>query len=654
MPPIARAVPADIACRRVAPRPPSRSHLRFACALRLAVLGAALAVTPVFAGIAFETPETVFSDGLEPFVRLQGEAGFLDPLADAQVRVQTSRGRSAEGIAGADGSFALRLSGLESDELVWATARGVGPQSSLEFASTFGDFDFLLQTAGSARDLGVADVPALRLNPHQTALHVGMRDLPDSGLSPQGRSFALLSGGFNSVDVFFNRGPLLALMAAGDLPLPTGATTTLEAVSDLAMATEAFEAANALPYEPVPGNPWFDALERIARDPAQVAVLAQPPLGLTVHSYYPISRGSGGGAGRVALAGDGTGVYGDESTPLVPIDWAPGAFANTVRIVRQDGQPFSLQESFNFHPSCNCQVRTLFEVAAYHLLFATGPGNGLMLASSSESRRLYPDNPEIPTEDLPVAAPGFYYPALVDDAPRAAFPDPAGQTFLLPRCAVPDCSPYELLGSFSTFGLVDEPHRFDAGGQGSTLRVGEDFTWTLETDGSLTVDYAGGGSTRFRLASHDLAYGTVVALHTMQGGGVLPFHSQYLPMAGDRAFVESDIVDRTYETGFACDHPFAAIDGFCSSLTEIQGQAGGAGIFGGRNSTWAIDADGRMVWRRLNGDGSTFQLRTWEKLSEDATYLYALETWCGAITNPPPETPPCFGPTSRILALRKL
>ncbi len=614
----------------------------------------AFAASPAYADIAFETPETVFSDGLELFVRLHGEAGFIEPLANAEVSVETSRGRLVEGLADADGRFVLRLSGLEADEMIWATARGVESQTSLEFASTFGDFEFLLQTAGSAHELGIAELPALRINPHQTALHIGMRDLPVSALSPQGRSFALLAGGFNSVDVFRNRGPLLALMAAGDLPLPTGATTTLEAVSDLTKATEAFAAANALPYEAVPGNARFDAEDRMVRDPGQVAVLDQPPLGATLHAYFPIARGYGSGDYRVALAADGTGVFGDSDTVMVPVEWTAGPFQKSTRVVRQDGQPFRVTENYPFHPSCNCQVRELIQRIAYNFIFATGPGNGVMLGASVEIRRLYPDNPEIPTVLDPVKAPIEYFPTLVDDTPRAAFPDPAGQTLLLPRCGAPDCSPFPLVGTFSFFGLVNEPHRFDPGGQGVSLRVGEGFTWALEPDGSLTVDYAGGGSSRFLLASHDRGYGTTVAVHTMQGGQVLPFHSQYLRLSEDSTFDESSIVGRTYRMSPFCDHPFASVDASCVSSLQITGQSGGTGTFLGGNATWEIDSEGRVIWRRYYSNPSYIQLRTWEKLTDDAGRIYVLENYCGGSTLVPPDTQPCFGPTHRIIELREL
>jgi hypothetical protein len=640
------------------------------CAWRRACWLLVTATMPLsaLAGIEFDSPERVFSDGMETSVRFHGEAGFLEPLAGAAIRVEGSDGSRGSGVADVEGRFAFKVEAVNPQAVITVSARGSGAQSMLEFASTLGDFGFLAETAGQAGFLTSAELPALKVNPHQTALHVGMRDLPPSVLSPpQGRAFSLQAGSWNAIDVFSNRGPLIALLAAGDLPLPDGAATTLEAISDLELAMVSYAEMKALPYEAVPGNPRFDAETRIGSDPSQVALLENPPLGVALHSYLPGSLITYMAGPRLELAADGSGLFGWSYDVSVAVDWSATESSTVFRLVRADGEPLSVQESFRFMDPCPiegrpspCQVRTLYTTTTAHVSFVTGPRNEIIFGVTGDLELRYPDNPDIPTQMVRSAmAPVTYHPALRNGLPRAAF-EPGGKDLVLPRCVTVDCSPVEVSGTplwRDGNTAAQEPHRFDPDGSGRTLRLDESFTWVVGVDGALTIDYSDGTAARFEIASHDRAYGTTTVAHILPTAEEFGFAAAFVPIQGSRAFSETDLVGHTFEQE-GCDYPFGGIEGdsACDFNLIYAFESGGVGTALGGPMQWSIDTQGRVVIRRLASDGSLRQIRAWEMISEDADRIYVLQnhsTFFFVFDPAPTDFQPSFGPTTRISALIK-
>ena len=603
-------------------------------------------------GLWFDDPDDIFRDGSEAQLHLRGVAQFLDPLADATLTVTLSDGRSAEGVAGADGRFGFRVESFDPEAILTLRARGVETQAHLEFASWLGDLAFLHETAGDVAALAEAEVPALRVNPHQTALYVGIRDLPATTLSPSGRSFALQAGGWSPVDVFSNRGPLIAMMSAGDLPLPAGAETTLQAASEEALVAAATAAAAELPSEGCPNDASCVAADRITNDPTQVAVLAEPPFDTTLQVYFPLAIGSSARGFRLHLSGDGNGTLGYGASPVSPVEWTTTETPNVFRIERADGQPLAVSSFSGFHSSCGCQVEQQLVDLALRVMFATGPGNGIMLGYTSESERRFPANPEIPTEPAAVAVPTFHFAVLQDDVPNAAFDDPSGHTLILPRCGMPDCSPFETPGSVSALGEVSEPHRFEPGGTGTTLRLGDSFTWVQDELGRLTIDYASGAVARYLITTHDRANGTVAVTQDSGTGSVFALSSEYAIADGSGGFVEADLVDHDFVSVIACDMPFASATSFCRPEDEFvtRFNADGTGTAGGGTLTWSLDPQGRLVYTRFIGD-DVFQIRTWEKITSDAGNLYVLENVSASF--PPEGTEPSFAPTARFQRFRR-
>lgn len=630
----------------------SQDHFRKRL-LAVALTFGACATATADSGLWFDDPELIFRDGSETQLHLDGVARFLDPLADAALIVTSSDGRSAEGRAGPDGRFGLHVEVLDPQAVLSLRARGVDTQSHLEFASWLGDLAFLQDAASDSNALDETQVPALQVNPHQTALFVGIRDLPATSLSPAGRSVPLQAGGWNPLDVFSNRGPLIAMMAAGDLPLPAGADTTLHAVSDTALVIAAADAATALSTQGCPDDLLCTATNRITNDATQVPVLAEPPFDTTLQVYYPLSIGSSIGGHRLRLAQDGSGTLGYGSSPVVPAEWTTTETPNVFRITREDGQPLEISTFFGTHSSCGCQVEQQQVTLALRVMFATGPGNGIMLGYSVESERRFPANPEIPTEPGAISVPAFHFATLQDDVPNAPFDDPSGRTVILPRCGMPDCSFFETPGSISSLSEVNEPHRFEADGTGMTLRLGDAFTWERDNLGRLIVDYASGATVRYLVATHDRSNGTALATLETSTGDVFALSSSEFAIADTNpGFTVADLVDREFVSAIGCDMPFASVGEFCRPKYEsvIRFNADGTGTAGSGALTWSLDPQGRLTYTRFSG-GVVFLIRTWEKIASDADSLYVLENT--SETFPPAGTEPSFAPTARFQRFRR-
>jgi hypothetical protein len=123
----------------------------------------------------------------------------------------------------------------------------------------------------------------------------------------------------------------------------------------------------------------------------------------------------------------------------------------------------------------------------------------------------YPDTPAC-TESTTIQEPFGYVRVLPSTEVPLAIADPSGTTVLLPVCQTgcADAPPSDFL----QLNRASEPHQFNAGGSGTQVRLGRNFTWTL-AGGRLLVNYANGHSAEFTQASDERpGVGTVVATYT--------------------------------------------------------------------------------------------------------------------------------------------
>lgn len=617
-----------------------------------------LAAAP--AAPSLDPAEAVFIDSMEEYVVLAGEARFLAPLADAQVTASAGGARPVTATADALGRFEVRYELLDATSIVELRARGVDAQAHEEYASYVGDRAFLLDRAGPDRRLEPADLAALRLNPFSTGLYVAMRDLPQRSLAVDASAFERRARSFSTLD-FLNRAPLIAQMAAGDLPLPAGAATTLEAVSSEALALQAMSASR-LDTRPCPDNPACAARTRVTNDPDQLRITA-PPVDMQIAAY--LSPGLGTSVGHVAieLMQDGTGrfipsPYGVDPQAQRSIVWT--LQGDEVRITASNGQPLWQSVSYTPHPSCGCQVQEVWATIALRALFAEGPGGTVLLGTTTETERRYPENPEIPTVPATLIRPSAVLPTILDGIGLpGGFGPLAGQTWMLPRCRNPDCSRPVETYAFAPGPVANEPHRFNANGTGLTLRANEPFTWQVDADERLHLQYASGAGSVLALAGAATPVtGTVSGLFSTPGG--LTFD-----LTEDGAYRRSDTTGFTpatlpgaYRSMIGSAHPYGALSDLANGfgLFGFVFQPGGTGQDLGFNRPleWSIDAEGRLVFVRANVSANPSPLypqrRHWELVGSADGSLYFLENIQtpqsgGGTLSPTPD----FGPSDRLL-----
>lgn len=605
--------------------------------------------TSTLASIRFDEPTQIFRDGGEPQIAITGLARTTVALPDAQVTVTSSDGRRAEGVADATGRFSLRADIIDPTAILSIRARGIGAQSHLEVASLPGDFAFLLERGGGiGASISEIEVPALDVNLHQTALYAGMVAVPPTVLAPTGRPFELLAGGFSLFDVFLQRGRLLPLLASGQIALPAGAETILDAISDPSRAIQAYDAAQALGSGGCPSHPVCAAQALISSSADQVRLLDPPPFGVKLLSYITFTGGTSGLSLELELAADGSGNVAYAENARIAAVWAATATPGVVRVARADGNPLSSSTSYPTHPSCACQVEQTTVEIALRVVFAEGPRGVVLLGFSSERERRYPNNPAIPTVIDPVLEPTFLASTVGSGETRGAFGLLAGTSYVLPRCGMPDCSFLDTPGSASTLSLVREPHRFDPGGSGATLRLGETFDWSVDAEGRLDVDYHSGASARFEIGSLDRTGGIAGSTFTASTGATYVTSSDFMEYEPDARFTVAELTSRTYTSTIGCDMPFAVLSPNCRPGNEFtyRFNADGTGTAGSGTLTWTLDAQGRLEFRRFSGS-TLFQVRNWQKVAGDASGVHVLENF-GAL-NPPPDTSGSYAPTARLL-----
>ncbi len=630
-------------------------------AVSLIAASAAIAKTPHIDSARGALPEDleIFVDGMEEFVWLHGQARFLEPLAEAQVVVSGDAGNTVTTTTDENGFFSAKFVFGNPRAIVQVRARGTGAQAHEEYASYLGDMDFLLERAGEGRSLSIADVPALRLNPFHTGLYVAMRDIPALPAGSTVPDFARRARSFSSVDLT-NRAPLIALLAAGDLDLPAGAATTLEAMSNEAWAAEVMAASQQLPWE-CPSSPLCLAYKRTGSDPDQLPLLP-PQTGRTLQGYIAPGLGQSVSQGRIRLEEGGLGELTLEAffpAAQRAIEWE--IVDGAVRVTALDGNPLRSLISYDYFPSCGCQIYTVYATVAMRLLFAEGPGGVVLMGKTDETERRYPDNPEIPTVPATASHPRAISPTVADDIGLAGgFANPAGTTIVLPRCLNPDCS-YPPPITFGPNAVVNEPHRFDAGGNGAALRLGETFTWTRNPQGRLHVAYSSGTEAIFVSAALPTAVtGIATSVFTTSDNYQISIADDYAIIQDTALFSEAN-APGSYLSKINFSYPYGSLGNIGSPNSGFDLFPGGGGhdLGGTRPLTWSVDGHGRLSFVRANTSPSANPLypqrRNWELLGRHGNSIYVLES----VQIPDPDTgefpaAPEFPPTGRLLRYDKL
>lgn len=629
-------------------------------AFSLAIPGA---IVPVIGAVPSEKPIQesfeIFSDSMEEFVLLQGEARFIQPLAFAVVTVSDGTGATITTTANEHGLFEAKFFFNNPRAILEVRARGVDGQGHEEYASYLGDMGFLIERAGEDRTLGVADLPALRLNPFQTGLYVAMRDIPTLPPAAGEDSIQRRARSFSTID-FSSRAPMIAALAAGDLTLPAGAATTLEAMSDEALAYEV-KLEEQQDTRSCPDNPICKNNELVSNDADQLP-LTPPLLGQTLQQYLAPGLGFGGYSLRIQLETDGTGelVMSDqETTPERAVLWTIEV-DDVVRVTAADGEPLSEFVSYTWHDDCNCQIRTIYATVAIRLLFAEGPAGTVLMGNTGEMEERFPDNPEMPTVPATIYRPWAINPTVVDDHGFAGgFHDPAGTTMVLPRCGNSDCGPAPP-SYYSTAPVVAEPHRFDADGSGMTLRLEDTFNWTRDAEGRLSISYASGAQGFFVAAALPTAVtGVTTGVFTASTGIPVLIADDYVAILNGTAFSE-EAVPGTYLSRINSAYPYSFYQYDMQPFGYVFNPDGSGNQLGGtRPLSWAVDTQGRLSFvlenTSPNPSSSYPQRRNWELLGQDADSIYVLEF----IQTPDPDSgelseTPEFGPTSRLIQYNKL
>ena len=572
--------------------------------------------------------DALFAGGFERVLRLQGQAAFLSPLAFADIELSTSDGRRLRTQADALGNFSLVFEyGWPSEVIVELRARGVDAQSHEDYASYLGTEASLDALAADSSLLGTGQLPSLHLNPYQTALYLAMRDvsvLPQvAGVS----DFRRMRSSFR-LDDYADRGQLLALLGAGELELPAGASTFMEALGDASHYAVLRAQADS-----VDCTGCDEALARVMSDPAHVPLLGEPPIDLPIHLYAPfaLEHAAWSLKARVSFADDGSGrfltrtPYGD---PLgAEIAWT--ADQSTTRFERSDGLPISSWLSSSAPPP-ECPLTSIdlqFETVAYRMSFAIAADGALLASLLPELRLSRPDCPAFTPYTLLPDAPRERYATVLGDVGSKAFPDPAGSSWVLPRCASPEHCPQHTDSLHNTG--VAELHAFEAGGTGSTARSGEQFAWAVDGDGAMQIEYAGGDRARVVLAGAEGPLASVVATFSDAEGATAA--SSHAMRADPQAITVALLTAHAFFKRADCELPFTQMTDPCGvSGQGLVFNADGTGTVANAGTVyrleWQLDADGRVVIDRIRTSTDQLQSRTyWELVGEDAQHVYLIE-----------------------------
>ncbi|HVF34223.1 MAG TPA: hypothetical protein VND91_02750 [Candidatus Saccharimonadia bacterium] len=597
---------------------------------RLAVL-----LAPLFAIVAGTAHAT--ADTAKGFLslQLQGRAfTAAGPLVGATV---TGFGGvpSAPVLTNATGDFTVTVNFSSTTSLARLSVRGAGAQSQVELVSIPGPHSALAAAAGDTT-LDRTEDPYVDLTPHTTGVNLAMRAIDpmadEAGWQRARRSFAAEDSA--------QRTYIVGALADGLVPLPAGATTSLEGAATLASA----QATQDLMFGPS-GGPCLTTpiCNMVAQLSAPPALPAKTAFNDEYRAYFPF-RSENDQLAALTLATGGTGgvVTAQQRTPIV---WL--AIGDYLRVHRADDGPMASFTAFTSPPcSGDPDVRTVFDTVAYRVRQIAGPGGSVLLQYGEEVRTTYPDTPACTTTTTTTDPTRYVRTAGASQVP-VPIADPTGKTVVLPVCETA-CAAAPVNGF--VVNRVMEPHRFDTGGVGAQLRLGRSFTWAL-VGGRLTINYADGHSASVTQVSDERpGVGTAVARY-IDATGVHLLATGPIVAKDPAASFGTDMESAAgiYESRINRQIPFASINSSSETRT-VFGFVFTPDGFGKRIDTfgfyrWTLDAPDRIQHDSFfNATYTTMrQRRFWELIHVDGDQLLVLENlFLG------PSFPAAPAPTHRL------
>lgn len=619
-------------------------------AIRVAMTGLAL----LAASQAWAQEDRIFASGIEPGLAIHGRAYWPDGLARAVVVAHVGA-HTASTSAGADGRYGLVVEyrHIQGTPLVQLQAGGIGSQANIRYVGQLGRIDRLLDAAGEAGVLTVAEEAFVNLTPYSTAVSAYLWAHAGFGpVSSQDEFERAIRS--QQLDHVHELATAVALVAQGALPLPAGSDDTWQTLSSLAGSQRLYGDYKDLLWSvsclSQPGHPVCN-LEALRTDPV-ILPPAQPVAG---QIYLTSDGGFDHFAGRV---GDAFVVDDDGAAFQSMMDMSPTLATVDVdvqgdgryRLHHQDGSP--LQVSQNYPIIDGQQVLELREILDVRLRFSHTAGNLVFAAATNRTRLWYPDNPEIPEV---IREPAMPWPHIVTGNP-------------LPAAQRPDLAPLAHgrwlmtlpLGTVM-ISLDADIHAFGSTG-GSTERGGHAFTLLGQEADRFTLDY-GDRIVQVRLLNQDQPGIWRTALTITRGSDTTAASGILMQVDAPQPAWTAGTVPGLYRSrvnGQWCDGPYADLElhfsqGICIGSREwfgFQLDPGGTGIQDPNNTgvpvQWSLPGGanpGRLHINRYAGATLTAS-RGWEVVKQVGNRYWVLENLPLGVVAGPAE----FAPSNRVLA----
>jgi hypothetical protein len=619
------------------------------------------------------SPSDIFSDGAEAGVLIAGHVRSPQPLADAEVTACVG-GRAYRVQADAQGDFSVGISAPSpSRSTVEVFARGSGLDSRVEWHSVLGTAGDLQNRAGGDGRLTADEDPTVIVSPRTTAWGAALRVAGGGSVSQDARE---LERHADALQLHYTSliGAGLILLERGDLAMPQGANTTLEAVDGLARL-QSFYA--ELPGAIVAGScrDWTPELPecsalRIHNTDPRIAPTIDIPEGIVLAPYLgyegTIDRGGRGlrvGPGATSADYWEAGGHSSASSGPVPTLTAQPGWALSLGHA-DERSLWSVSGFWSNSPSTPTGlVYETRETYAYHVNAYRGIGGRLLLAIDRSIRRTFPDNPEYPNQVMP---PDFRFvlPELASEGGlterlKSSLPRISSGRYLVPLPAG--------VATAQTHEAAYDVATFSPNGSVNFERLGIVGTWQQAAvdsanPGAVTLSLASMPPSQVRLefvAEESPALWRVRALTLNDSAQSRAIHQAMLtPAMPLSAGFDARVAPATYwatNAASLCFGPLGSIDRlsafrYCSLDPRWTFEAGGTGQSTGSANpmSWTLGSGNdlgrlRMIWWQLS--------HGWQKLRVDGGSMLILEN---RVQYPYPQMPPqpsSFEPTGRILRL---
>ena len=630
------------------------------CTLRTLLL-----LTAVAAPLAHAIPtpaDRLFSNGFSQALVIEGSAGYPGPLANARVEAHFGDVVAITNTA-ADGTYrvGIEIDLIDPDSIVELIARGSGAQSHLAWASPLGPAERLLTLAGADFRIGFADDPFVYLSPRSTVAAAAARAF---------NNWQLINDRATFWRAVRNRPQLnnsllsaLALVARGALPLPAGADDTFKAVSSFEMSRALLSSfwvlSNSKDCLDAPDSDYCDVVTNLPTDAHMFPSAAWVPgeLYSPVMASYTAARDVSGvtpnATGATVLSaslGNGRAV---EAAAIVLPD---GGY----ELTPADGGVF-YSELWDEHiGGVGPPVTVRVETTRIYFRLVLGPGGQVELVQSDDSRKVYPDNPEIPDTYIPYARNRM--PVLSGNNPlppelQGALPSLAGSRFVFPS---PLARPLDASTDWDALHGYDF-HVFGTDA-GMAERSDQPFTFAVTSADSFTVD-SNGRHGEFRFINEEEPGVWRVRMHVTGSDFENVVDGILIP--ADAGPLNAANVLGSWRSRIGRDQCLGPYDDLnqCSSNLVFTFQADGTGTRGNQSQNWpgnwslATGSDtGRLLfewWYPSYNPPFLYERRGWELVHESGGQRWVLETFNlypdGEDFPPAPPPPIVFNPGVRLI-----